>query len=130
MKVSKVFELIVTAPNKIGTMGKVFKLIADIGVNVGAFCAWAEGDKGIFRLVTDNNGKVQNVLQAAGYETRTQEVLRVQTESKIGVGAEVGRKLGDAGVDIQHTYATSAVSGESVCILKTADDDKAVHVLS
>jgi hypothetical protein len=130
MKASKVSELIVTAPNKIGTMGKVFKLIADIGVNVSAFCAWIEGDKGIFRLVTDNNANVENVLRAAGYETRSQEAIRVQTESKIGVGSEVGKKLGDAGVDIQHTYATSAVSGESVCILKTADDDKAVHVLS
>lgn len=130
MNVSKISELIVSTPNKIGTMGKVFKLIADVGVNVSAFCAWVEGDKGMFRLVTDNNANVQNVLQAAGYETRTQEAIRVQTVSKIGVGAEVGKKLGDAGVDIKHTYATSAVNGESVCILKTADDERAVHVLS
>lgn len=129
MNVSKISELIVSTPNKIGTMGKVFKLIADVGVNVSAFCAWVEGDKGMFRLVTDNNANVQNVLQAAGYETRTQEAIRVQTESKIGVGAEVGKKLGDAGVDIKHTYASSAVNGESVCILKTADDEKALHVL-
>lgn len=130
MNVSKISELIVSTPNKIGTMGKVFKLIADVGVNVSAFCAWVEDDKGMFRLVTDNNANVQNVLQAAGYETRTQDAIRVQTESKIGVGAEVGKKLGDAGVDIKHTYATSAVNGESVCILKTADDEKALHVLS
>lgn len=130
MSVTKISELIVSTPNKIGTMGKVFKLIADVGVNVKAFCAWVEGDKGMFRLVTDNNANVQNVLQAAGYETRTQDAIRVQTESKIGVGAEVGKKLGDAGVDIKHTYATSAVNGESVCVLKTADDEKALHVLS
>ena len=130
MKVSKVSELIVTTPNEVGTMGRVFKLISEAGVSVSAFCAWVEDDKGVFRLITEDNAKVESVLQAAGYETRSGEVVCVQVESKVGTGAEIGNKLGDAGIDIQHTYATSAVGGESVAIFKTADDDKAVEVLS
>jgi hypothetical protein len=130
MKASKVAELIVTTPNVVGTMGRVFKLIAEAGVNVSAFCAYVEQDKGVFRLISENNAKVEKVLKAAGYETRSSEVVGVQTESKVGTGAEIGKKLGNAGIDIQHSYATSAAKGESVIILKTADNDKAVKVLS
>jgi hypothetical protein len=130
MKASKTSELVVTTPNEIGTMGRVFKLISEAGISVSAFCAWVEDDKGVFRLVTDDNAKVESVLQAAGYETGSGEAVRVQVESKIGTGAEIGAKLGDADIDIRHTYATSAVGGESVAIFKTADDDKAIEVLS
>jgi hypothetical protein len=130
MKASKVAELIVTTPNEIGTMGKVFKLIAEAAVNVSAFCAYVEDDKGVFRLVSDDNAKVESVLQAAGYDTRSGEVVSVQVESKVGTAAEIGTKLGDAGIDIRHTYATSATAGESVAIFKTADNDKAIKVLS
>jgi len=129
MKASKVEELIATTPNEIGTMGRVFKLIAQAGVSVQAFCAYVQEDKGVFCLVTDNNAKAENVLKAAGYEIRSDEVVRVQVESKIGTGADIGTKLGDAGIDIQYSYATSAVEGESVAIFKTADNDKAVKVL-
>lgn len=130
MKASKMAELVVSTPNQIGTMGRVFKLISEAGVSVSAFCAWVEDDRGVFRLVTDDNEKAESVLSAAGYETRSGEVVCVQVESRVGTGAEIGTKLGDAGIDIQHTYATSAVGGESVAVLKTADNDKAVEVLS
>jgi len=129
MKASKVAELIVTTPNEVGTMGRVFKLIAEAGVSVRAFCAYVQEDKGVFLLVTDDNAKAESVLNAAAYETRSSEVVSVQVESRVGTGAEIGTKLGDAGIDIQHTYATSAVGGESVAILKTADDDRALEVL-
>jgi hypothetical protein len=130
MNVSKVSELIVTTPNEVGTMGRVFKLISEAGVNVSAFCAYVQEDKGVFRLLTDDNTKVESIVSAAGYETRSGEVVCVQVESQVGTGAEIGSALGDAGIDIQHTYATSAVGGESVAVFKTADNDKAVEILS
>ncbi len=130
MKASKVAELIVTTPTEIGTMGKVFKLIAEVAVNVSAFCAYVQEDKGVFLLVTDDNAKVEDVLKAAGYDTRSEEVVCVQVESKVGTAAEIGVKLGDAGIDIRYIYATSAAAGESVAIFRTADNDKAIEVLS
>jgi hypothetical protein len=129
MEVSKVPELIVTTPNEIGTMGKVFKLVAEAGVSVSAFCAYVQEDKGVFLLITDDNAKAQSVLSAAGYETRSDEAVRVQVKSEIGTGAELGTKLGDAGVDIRYCYATSAEAGESVAIFQTADNDAAVEAL-
>jgi len=130
MNVSKMGELVVTTPNEVGTMGRVLKLISDAGVSVSAFCAYVQEDKGVFLLVTEDNAKAESVLQAAGYETRSDEVVCVQVESKVGTGAGIGTKLGDAGVDIQYTYATSAEGGESIAIFKTADNDKAVEALS
>ena len=111
-------------------MGKMFKLIAEVAVNVSAFCAYVRDDKGVFLLVTDDNAKVEDVLKAAGYDTDSEEVVCVQVESKVGIAAEIGVKLGDAGIDIRHTYATSAAAGESVAIFKTVDNDKAVETLS
>jgi hypothetical protein len=130
MNVSKVPELIVTTPNVPGTMGKVFKLIADSGLNVEAFCAYVQEGKGVFLLVADDAAKADSVLSAAGYETRASEAVRVQVESKLGTGAEIGTKLGDAGVDIRYAYATTGETGESIAIFQTVDNDKAVEVLS
>jgi len=130
MKASKVSELIVTTPNIVGTMGKVFKLISEAGVNVPAFCAYVQEDKGVFLLVTDDNAKVGGVLSDAGYETRSDEVVCVLVESKVGTAAEIGTKLGDAGIDIRYCYATTGDAGESVAIFQTADNDRAVEVLS
>jgi hypothetical protein len=130
MRVSKVSELIVTTPNVVGTMAKVFKLISEAGVNVPAFCAYVQDDKGVFLLVTDDNPKVGSVLSDAGYETRSDGVVCIQVESRVGTGAEIGTKLGDAGIDIRYCYATTGESGESFAIFQTADNDKAVEVLS
>lgn len=130
MKASKVSELIVTTPNIVGTLGKVFKLIAEAGVNISAFCAYVQDDKGIFLLMTDDNAKAGGVLEDAGYETSSDEVVSVQVESQVGTGAEIGTKLGEAGIDIRYCYATTGESGESVAIFQTADNDRAVEVLS
>ncbi len=130
MNASKVAELIVTTPNIVGTMGKVFKLIAEAGVNVSAFCAYVQDDKGIFLLVTDDNAKASGVLEDAGYETRSDEVMSIRVESQVGTGAEIGTKLGDAGIDIRYCFATTGESGESVAVFQTTDNDKAVEILS
>ncbi len=130
MEAKKKNAVKLTTGNKPGTMGEVFSNFAEAGVNLTALSAWVQGDKGEFRLIADDSAKLFNVLKEAGYAPETEEVVAVKAEDKPGVAAEIGKKLGDAGVSIVKTYATCGLGGECVLILLTEDNDKAVAVLS
>ena len=130
MKVSKDTQLVVTTPDEVGTMGKVFKALADAGVNVRAYCAYGAEGKGHFYLLTEDNTAAEKAMTGLGYDVKTEEVVAVQTEDKPGTGAQLGTKLGDAGVNITFSYATSTGTGEFLAVFSTSDNDKAVTALS
>ena len=129
-KVEKVTQLNVTTPNEVGTMGKVFEAIAGIGVNIRAFCCYAMEDKAYFMLITDSNERVAELMKKMGYEVELLPVITVTVKPEIGTGGRLGKALGDAGVDIDCSYATSPAEGEGVAVFITKNPDKAFEALS
>jgi hypothetical protein len=129
MKAEKVKEVTVRTPNEVGTMGKVFSLIAKAGVNVKAFVAYVVSDQGVFKLITSDNAKVAGAMEGAGYTAETSDVVAVTCTDAIGTGADMGAKLGNAGVNIRYTYASGTGKGEAVAVFSVDDVDKAVKAL-
>ena len=129
MGAERVQELTVTTPNEVGTMGKVFRLIADAGVNVKSFVAHVVSNQGVFKLITSNNAKVAGLMEGAGYTTEMSDVVAVVCADAIGTGAGLGKKLGDAGVNIDYAYATGTGGGEAVAVFSVDDIDKAIKTL-
>ncbi len=129
MGAERVQELTVTTPNEVGTMGKVFRLIADAGVNVKSFVAHVVSNQGVFKLITSNNAKVAGLMEGAGYTTEMSDVVAVVCADAIGTGADLGKKLGDAGVNIDYAYATGTGGGEAVAVFSVDDIDKAIKTL-
>ena len=119
-----------TTGNDPGTMGKVFSKFADAGINITALSAWAEGNRGEFIVIGADNSKITSVLKESGYEPETMDVVVVKAINKVGVAAEVGNKLGNAGINIEMTFAAPGVGSEGILILLTKDNDKAVVTLS
>ena len=130
MGAKKVQEVTVSTPNEVGTMGKVFNLIAEGGVNVKSFVAYVMSNQGIFKLITSDNAKVAGVMEGAGYTAEMTDVVAVTCADAIGTGADLGTKLGAAGVNIDYAYATGAGGGEAVAVFSVDDVDKAVKALS
>jgi hypothetical protein len=129
MKAEKVQEITVRTPNEVGTMGKVFSLIAGAGVNVKSFIAYAESNQGIFKLITSDNAKVAGLAEGAGYTAEMSDVVAVVCTDAIGTGADLGTKLGKAGVNVDYTYATGTGTGDAVAVFSVDDIDKAVKAL-
>ena len=129
MAAEKVQEVTITTPNEMGTMGKVFGLIAGADVNVQSFVAYVMSNQGIFKLITSENAKVANVMEQAGYSVEITDVVAVRCADAIGTGADLGTKLGNAGVNVDYTYATGAGGGEAIVVFSVDDAAKAIDAL-
>lgn len=122
-------ELHVITPNEPGIMGRVLGTLAKTGVNLKALSAYSEKEKGIFLLVTSDNKKAEKSLKALGYKVKINKVVIVKSDDRIGAGAEIGALLGNAAIDIEYCYGTSAGTGKVLLVLKTSNNKKAVETL-
>jgi len=122
-------ELHVITPNEPGILGRVLGTLANAGVNLRALNAYSEGDKGVFLLITSDNKKAQKCLRILGYDVKSSQVVTVLIEDRIGAGAEVGALLGNAVIDVEYCYGSSAGVGKAFLVFKTSNNKKAVETL-
>jgi len=128
-KVEEATELHVITPNEPGILGRVLGTLANAGVNLKALCAYSDEDRGHFLLITDDNKKAEKSLKALGYKVKTNKVITAEIGDRIGAGAEIGVLLGNAIVDIDHCYGTSAGLGHALLVFKTNKHNKALETL-
>lgn len=122
-------ELYVITPNELGILGRVLGTLANAGVNLKALCARSEKRKGIFLLITSDNKKAEKALKELGYEVKTNKVVTVEIDDRIGAGAEIGALLGNAAIDIDYCYGTSTGKAKALLVFQTNDNKKAVETL-
>jgi hypothetical protein len=121
-------EIHITTGNAPGTLAKVTAPIKDAGVNVRAFCAWGKEDESHFMIVTEDNDKAAEALQAAGFDTRDREVVLLDLNNEIGTLDDAAQKLGTAGVNIDYCYVSTSGS-QCLAVFSTQDNAKAAEVL-
>jgi hypothetical protein len=124
-------EVIIRVRNEIGVLAGLSRVVADKGINVLAANAWVEGEDAVVRIVTDDNLRVMDALRAKSYNPREKDVVLVETPHKPGLLKHLTEKLAQAGIDIQHLYA-SATADQSKCLLvfACANNDRAVVLLN
>jgi hypothetical protein len=122
-------ELIVKTPNEPGILGRVLSTLANAGVNLRALRAFSETKNGVFNLLTSDNKKAQKALRSLGYEVISSEVITVVIHDRIGSGAEIGALLGNAIIDVEYCYGSSAGLGKALLIFKTSDNNRALDTL-
>jgi hypothetical protein len=127
--VSEETELHVTTHNEPGIFGRVLGTLANAGVNLKAVCAYSEDKEGHFLLITADNQKAEKALKALGYKVKMNKVILVQISDRIGAGAEIGALLGNAIIDIEYGYGTSAGGGMTLLVFKTSNNKKALDTL-
>lgn len=122
-------ELHVTTPNEPGILGRVLGTLANAGVNLRALNAYSEGEKGVFLMVTTDNAKAQKHLKILGYRIKSNQVMTVLSQDRIGAGSEIGALLGNAIIDVDYCYGSSAGVGKVLLVFKTSNNKKAVETL-
>jgi hypothetical protein len=122
-------ELYVITPDEPGILGRVMGTLANAGVNLKAIYARSERGKGIFFLMTSDNKKAEKALKGIGYEVTTNNVVTVEIDDRIGAGAEVGALIGNAAIDIDYCYGTSAGGVKVLLVFQTNDNKKAFETL-
>jgi hypothetical protein len=122
-------ELHVVTPNEPGILGRVLGTLANAGVNLRALSVYSEPGAGHFRLVTSDNKKAETSLRALGYKVKMNKVITVEITDRIGAGAEIGALLGNAVIDVDYSYGSSAGKGHALLVFKTNNDKKAYDTL-
>jgi len=60
---------------------------------------------------------------------KTNQVVTVLIDDRIGAGAEIGALLGNAIIDIEYSYGSSAGIGKALLVFKASNNKKAFDTL-
>jgi hypothetical protein len=125
-------EVSVRVLNDIGILAQLTKIVADKGVNIRAAAAWVEDEnKGVVRLVTDDNLRAVDALRAHNYAPEEIASVEVLMHHSPGMLSSVCEKIGSGGLNVHYLYASAQVSDEEcLAVLSTDDNDRALVLLN
>ncbi len=105
MSKETITQLAVFIENRTGRLAEVCRNLGDKGINIFGFSIADAEDYGIFRLICKRPQKAKEVLKAAGFTVRENEVVCVRVPHKPGGLAGVLQALSDAGINVEYLYA-------------------------
>ena len=124
-------QLALFLDNRPGTLARVCDALAEAGVNIHAFSTNDAVDHTVIRMVVSAPRKAIEVFEQRNALVVESEVLMVPGDNRPGSLAEIARKLGEAGINIDYAYcATSPGARNGLLILRATNCKKAMKVLN
>jgi len=120
-------EIVVKVKNRVGLLFDIFKLISEKGISILAACGNISGDEDVIRLVTDDNLRAIDTINANGYLAEEEDVILMEMPHKPGMLKRITHALALEEIDLRHLYAT-ALTGQEKCllVLRTSSDSRAL----
>jgi hypothetical protein len=111
--------------NRPGTLADLGEATGKAGVNIYGVCGLPCEGRGEVHLLAANVAETRKAIEAAGLEVAEErEVLLIDVEDRPGEMGELGRRLAEAGVNIDLIYGIG-----TRIVIGTNDLDKARAVL-
>jgi hypothetical protein len=127
--VKRAWQIEVVTSARPGTLGSVLNSLATGGADISGVVSYNRGASGCVQIIPHDADRAEQALRHAGYATERKEVLIVEADDKPGAMADIGRRLGRAGVDIEYLYATSVGGGRFMSVFQTREPAKAYEAL-
>ncbi len=121
-------QLDVELPDRPGELAKLLGILAAESVNIDAMSANSGGGRSYVSLITDQPIKARQSLTKAGYACAQRTVIVVTVGDEPGALANLARKLGASGVDIQSIVPLEVV-GNRVQLAIGVDNRDAARAL-
>jgi len=116
--------------NKPGRLAEILRYLAQQKIDLRAYSFAETSDFGIMRMLVREPDAAVAALKAGGYTARKNEVLGLLVADETGSTVEAFRLLGEAGVNVEYTYAFALGEGRDAFVLLRVDDNaKAEQVL-
>jgi len=121
-------ELVVTAPNKIGILANMSKILADHGINIEGVAGYAANNEAKIMLVVDDTLRGREALEKNGYKAiKENEIIIIDLENKPGALKGITAKMVAEKIDIKYTYGSACPEGcPARLILSTSDNERAL----
>ncbi len=127
-------EITATILDGVGMTAKLAAALAAENVNILAGTGYsASGFRRMatFTFIVDDLIKAEKALDEAGCENiQDQPIIMVETENRPGALERIARIIADAGIAIYYFYATTSSGRTATCVIKTANDRKAIRALN
>ena len=102
------FDLTIDIENKPGALAQVAAAISDAGVNIAAATCIGAGDRAELHILVPHAEAVKHLLAISHVGvTREREVAVVDVEDRPGVLADLARKIGQAGINVDLVYVAT-----------------------
>jgi len=122
-------QLSIFLNNSVGRLSEVTGLLGENGINLKALSLSESDDFGILRLITDDNRKAFEVLDAGGFAVSTTKVVCMELGDNPGALSEMVQKLAKGSVSVENLYAYS-VGNKATIVIKVADVELCERILS
>jgi len=120
---------IVHGNNRPGDMAKLTGALASKNVNV-LISVLGENGKGTASFVASDEDSAQTALKDAGFEYKMWPTLTVRLNDTPGQVAEISRKLGDEGVNIESFLPISMTDDSVIAAIGVEDSEVARKVIA
>lgn len=97
---------IVFVENKAGSLRKVTNLLAEKQVNIYGFACFDTPEFAIFRMVSDDPERAEQVLTESGYMNRITDVIVVDLKDEVGGLDELLNVLSESNVSLNYIYTS------------------------
>lgn len=126
----KDIQLCVFLRNQVGKLAEVCDLLGSRGVNIRALNVSPGPDFGVMRMVVDEVGRAEAALEEQGLPFLEVEVLTAELPNRPGMAARLGKKLSEAGVNIEYTFFSGgAPETTALLVFMVSDIEKALECL-
>ncbi len=124
-------ELVVTAPNSIGMLADISRIMADHGINIEGAAGYSVETEAKIMIVADDASRAKDALAKGGYKNcKENEVIVVDLENKPGALKAVTAKIASGKIDLRYVYGTTCPAGcPARIILATSDNEKTLVLL-
>ena len=119
---AKAKQITAWVENKPGELGRIARVLGDAKVNITAFTCFPTTAESPLRLQVSSPAKAKKVLQELGVRVTEEEVLRLTANDKPGVLGEIGRRLGEANINVEYGFATVAKGARKVDVVLGVSD--------
>jgi len=130
MKVVKGEEIIVAVENKVGRLEEITGMISKEGINIRAIAAYVENNQAIFRIITSDNLKTEEIFSQKGLKPEAKEVVIVELPNKVGELHRMAEKLKEANIDLEYLYGTTTTAEVATLVFSSNDNEKAIQILT
>ena len=98
-------DLTVILEDRPGTLADMGEALGKAGINIEGSCGFPSEGKGIGHILVEDAAAARRALEGVGIEVGDErEVLVLEIEDRPGALGEVGRRIANAGVNIDLVY--------------------------
>lgn len=115
-------QITVWVESRPGELGRIAKALGDAKVNITAFMCHGTGSESPIRLQVSSPAKAKKVLQGLGVRITEEDVLRLTLPDKPGLLGEIGKRMGQANVNLEYAYASVGKGGKKADVILGVSD--------